>query len=95
MGEFWEDFGGDLAGKFWGRTGDMLTIRRGAGANNGGNNGPEVSYGGKSKTNGRHMQHTRSPGLDEATVAQQLSQGHGGEMLRFGERDLARIDRSR
>ena len=78
-------------GKFRGRTRDMHTIRRGAGANNGGNDGPEVtvSYGGKSKTNGRHTRRTRSPGLDEATADQRLSQGHGGEMV---ESDPARVD---
>jgi len=90
MGEVWEDFGGGLAGKFRRRTRDMLTIRRGAGANSGGNNGP-VFYGRKSNTNGGYAQQTRSPGLDETTADRQSSQCHGGEVLRFRERDPARI----
>jgi len=95
VGEFWEDFGGGLAVKFRGRASDVLTIRRGAVANNGGNGGPELLYGGKSKTNGGYVQQTRSPWPDETTADRQSSQDHGGEMLRLRERDLARINRSR
>jgi len=94
MGEFWEDFGGYLAGEFRGGTGDVLTIRQGAGANSGGGNGP-VFYGGGTKTNGGYAQRARSPGLCEMTTGPQSSQGHGGEMFRFGDRASARINRSR
>ena len=81
MGESGEEFWGNLVGEFRG--------------SNWSSDGPEVFRGGESKTNGGYVQRTRSPGLDETTTGPQSPQGHGGEMLRFWERDSAGINRSR